>query len=117
MYDNKKFAHDLREALRIRGINQKELAKASDITEGSVSNYLNGKIFPNEKAFKQINNVLGCNFSRNEYLTKDVSMQDIGYAFSNLVKKGDFDTLKRLIEIEEQIEALKDEKRKIIESA
>lgn len=52
--DKKEFALKLKNALKIRGYSQRELAKETGIVQPTISTYCSGKYIPNEKNFKKI---------------------------------------------------------------
>lgn len=120
---NFKFAEDLRALMLATGISQKELANISGLTEASISNYLNGKRSPNAKSIDAINKAIGSNFCLEDYdyklneLEKKFPHIHDAIRYQKLMSDGKFDILEKIIEIEKEIDALKEEKRKLLESA
>lgn len=118
-----KFAEDLRALMLATGMSQKELANISGLTEASISNYLNGKRSPNTKSINAINEAIGSNFRLEDYnckldeLEKKFPHIHDAIRYQKLMNDGKFDILERIIEIEKEIDALKEEKRKLLESA
>lgn len=118
-----KFAEDLRALMIAKGMTQKELAIKSGLTEASISNYLSGKRSPNAKSIIAINEATGSDFCLEDYdyeldeLEKKFPHIHDGIRYQKLMENGRFDILEKIIEIEKEINSLKEEKRKLLESA
>ena len=120
---NFKFAEDLRALMLATGMSQKDLAIISGLTEASISNYLNGKRSPNAKSINAINEAIGSNFCLEDYdcelneLEKKFPHIHDAIRYQKLMNNGRFDIIEKIIEIEKEINSLKEEKRKLLESA
>lgn len=120
---NFKFAEDLRALMLATGMSQKELAIKSGLTEASISNYLSGKRFPNAKSINAINEVIGSDLCLEDYdyelneLEKKFPHIHDAIRYQKLMNNGRFDIIEKIIEIEKEINSLKEEKRKLLESA
>lgn len=120
---NFKFAEDLRTLMLATGMNQKELANMSGLTEASISNYLSGKRNPNAKSINAINKAIGSNFCLEDYecklneIEKKFPYIHDAIRYQKLMNDGKFEIIERVIEIEKEINSLKEEKRKLLESA
>ena len=120
---NFKFAEDLRALMIAMGISQKELAIKSGLTEAAISNYLNGRRSPNAKSINAINEAIGSDFCLEDYdyklneLEKKFPHIHDAIRYQKLMSNGRFDIIEKIIEIEKEINSLKEEKRKLLESA
>ena len=118
------FAEDLRALMIERGINQKELAMATGLTEAAISYYLSGKRLPNIKSINAINKALGVTLNMIDYNCKTLENLERrvpkyysdGVRYQKLMNDRKFDVLERIIEIEKEIISLEEEKRKLLES-
>lgn len=57
------FGASLFDLMEQEGLNQKELAEESGLSEGSISNYIHGKQMPNVKAIVNLAYALECDVS------------------------------------------------------